>query len=122
MAEDFGDRKMRARKLVVIESPYAGNVARNEEYARACMSDSIARGEAPFLSHLLYTQVLDDLDEEERKTGIQCGFAWSERADLVAVYTDLGISPGMYAGIERAAHAGQATEYRKVRGVPWSWE
>lgn len=41
-------------RLVVVESPYAGDVKRNEEYARRAMADCLARGEAPFASHLLW--------------------------------------------------------------------
>lgn len=54
--------------LVLLESPYAGNVELNVTYARACMRDCLKRGEAPFASHLLYTQpgVLDDLVPNER--------------------------------------------------------
>ena len=53
---------------VIVESPYAGDVERNERYARACIRDCLLRGEAPFASHLLYTQagVLDDTIKEER--------------------------------------------------------
>ena len=39
--------------LVIIESPYMGNVKSNVAYARKCMSDSLLRGESPFASHLL---------------------------------------------------------------------
>ena len=48
--------------LVLLESPYAGDIEANLSYARACMRDCFERGEAPFASHLLYTQmgVLDD--------------------------------------------------------------
>ena len=54
-------------ELVVLESPFAGNVEMNIHYARACMADCLARGEAPFASHLLYTQpgILDDDIPEE---------------------------------------------------------
>ena len=43
-------------RRVIIESPYAGFVKRNEDYARECLRDSLMRGEAPIASHLLYTQ------------------------------------------------------------------
>ena len=67
--------------LVILESPYAGGThlpidmrerdkQRNILYARACMKDCLNKGEAPFLSHLLYTQVLDDDVKEERALGI----------------------------------------------------
>ena len=70
-------------RRVVIESPYAGDTARNEAYARACMADCLMRGEAPFASHLLYTQdgVLDDGDEAQRKLGMEAGFRWAKCAD-----------------------------------------
>jgi len=35
-------------RRVIVESPYAGDVARNVEYARACVRDSLQRGEAPY--------------------------------------------------------------------------
>ena len=83
------------RKRVVIESPYAGDIQRNLAYAKLAMADSIYRGEAPYASHLLYTQILHDEDPEERKLGIDMGRAWIEAADLVAFYVDFGFSPGM---------------------------
>ena len=43
-------------RLVILESPYAGDVAANVKYARRCVRDSLSRGEAPIASHLLYTQ------------------------------------------------------------------
>jgi hypothetical protein len=84
-------------KRVIIESPFAGDVDRNRRYLRACMADSLARDEAPFASHGLYTQegVLDDTVPAERKRGIEAGYAWWEGADLVAFYIDLGWSDGM---------------------------
>lgn len=105
-------------KAVVIESPYAGDVETNLEYLAACMADCIKRGEAPFASHGLYTMkgVLRDEVPEERRKGIEAGFVWSERADLVAVYIDRGISPGMREGAIRALRADQHLEYRSLSG------
>ena len=106
-------------KKVIIESPYSGDVVRNTDYARACLLDSLKRGEAPFASHLLYTQVLNDLDEYEREMGMKAGFVYTlKAADLVAVYTDLGISNGMEAGITMAEMGGVEIEYRTLEG----WE
>ena len=103
-------------KLVIIESPYAGDIERNVEYARTCMADSLARGEAPFASHLIYTQpgILRDEIPGERELGINAGFAWGKAAELTAVYEDLGYSRGMRAGIEAAKEAGRPIEYRKI--------
>lgn len=102
--------------LVVIESPYAGNIELNLRYLRACMADCLARGEAPFASHGLYTQpgVLDDSDEKQRKFGIEAGFAWRHVASKTVVYTDLGISAGMQYGIRDAENGNRAIEYRSI--------
>ena len=91
-------------RRVIIESPYAGDVERNLRYLRACMRDSLLRGEAPFASHGLYTQpgVLDDHDSGQRSMGIEAGFAWWAGAVRVVFCTDLGWSRGMIAALERA--------------------
>lgn len=91
-------------RRVIVESPYAGDVERNLRYLRACLRDSLLRGEAPFASHGLYTQpgVLDDHDQEQRRMGIEAGFAWWEGADAIVFYLDLGISNGMDAAFRRA--------------------
>ena len=56
---------------VIIESPYFGDVEKNLEYARRCLSDSLGREEAAFASHLLYTQVLNDEIQDERLLGMK---------------------------------------------------
>jgi hypothetical protein len=101
-------------RRVVVESPYAGDVARNVAYARAAVRDSVLRGEAPVASHLLFTQpgILRDGVPEERALGITAGHAWIEVADLVAVYTDLGISIGMMEGIKKAEKLDILVVYR----------
>lgn len=105
-------------RLVVIESPFAGEIERNIRYARAAMNDSLSRGEAPFASHLLYTQpgILDDSLPSARARGIEAGFLWGRIASLTAVYTNLGLSAGMRLGIERAEKDGREIEYRKIDG------
>lgn len=105
-----------ARKpLVVIESPYSGDVERNEEYGRACLFDSLRRGEAPLASHLLYTQVLDDRWPPDREMGIEAGLAWYRVAEKCVVYGDRGISRGMIEGIERAKRLGVPVEFRNIK-------
>lgn len=102
-------------RRVVIESPYSGQVQRNEEYARAAMADCLDRGEACIASHLLITQVYNDLDPEQRAAGIAAGHAWIPVADALVVYEDYGISSGMAQGIAFAAQQeGVEIEYRKI--------
>jgi len=118
---------------VIIESPYAGNfscgikwidkivnyfiILQNKRYARKCMHDCFSRSEAPYASHLLYTQpgILNDNNYIERKKGIEAGFVWRKGATVIAVYTDKGISKGMKQGIARALLEGRKIEYRKLR-------
>ena len=101
-------------RLVIVESPYAGDVDANIEYARECVADCLRRGEAPFASHLLYTQVLDDALASERALGIEAGLRWGERADATVVYIDRGISRGMREGINAAVRDGRLVEYRTL--------
>ncbi|WP_197022729.1 hypothetical protein [Hyphomicrobium sp. 802] len=104
-------------RLVIVETPYAGDIEANVTYARLAMRDSIERGEAPFASHLLYTQpgILRDEKPAERALGIAAGFAWGRNADATIVYVDRGISPGMKQGIKDAEAAGRPVEYRCVK-------
>lgn len=109
---------------VIVESPYGSKdpatIARNLRYLRACMLDCLARGEAPFASHALYTQpgVLLDSDPDEREKGIEAGLVWGEVAQKTVVYTDLGISRGMQYGIANARARGRPYEIRQIGG----WE
>jgi hypothetical protein len=107
-------------RRVIMESPFAGANAwqrwRNRRYARRCLIDALSRGEAPLASHMLYTQVLDDALAHERTLGIRAGLQWLPHADATVVYTDRGISAGMYKGIDAAERAGIPVEYRSLRG------
>lgn len=116
------EEKLRAGAApVILESPYGGDedtVTRNVAYARACMRDSLLRGESPFAAHLLYTQpdVLVDELPAERKLGIKAGFAWRPFAYTTVVYIDLGITPGMQEGIDDSLARGISVEHRSLEG------
>jgi hypothetical protein len=112
-------------RLVVIESPYSSSngypIETNVQYARAAMRDCLHRGEAPYASHLLYTQpnVLRDEVPADRELGMAAGFAWGAKADCVVVYTDLGVTAGMTMGIEKAQARGIKIEYRTIARGSW---
>jgi hypothetical protein len=112
---DVREEKMRR---VILESPYRGidpeETAVNVRYAKACMLDSLRRGESPLASHLLWPGILDDADPAERAAGIAAGLAWGPVADATVVYVDRGISPGMMQGIVRAHNEGRPMERRKL--------
>jgi len=99
---------------VYLESPYAGNVERNVEYAKRCMLDCISRDETPYVSHLLLTQVLDDTIPHERELGIACGNAMRDGCHCTVVYLDYGVSKGMAYGIEDSVHKGIHVEKRFI--------
>lgn len=107
-------------KLVYVESPFKGEnlelTARNVYYVRICVRDCLKRGEAPYASHLFFTQagILNDAIQEERDLGIAAGQAMGDKFDLRAVYQDFGISRGMQYGIERAKKLDQPIEHRKI--------
>lgn len=106
---------------VVLESPFAGITSEvhegNVAYARFCLRDMlVVHHEAPFASHLLYTQprVFNDGDPKERNLGIAAGFTWRRQAKYTAVYTDRGISYGMELGIQDALSINQPIIYRTL--------
>ena len=102
-------------RLVVLESPFKGDIERNKAYLDECIHDCIINHkDSPFASHKLYTDSLDDGDEVERDIGIKCGLAWGEWAQAVVVYTDYGISDGMKTGIAHYESMGIPVEYREL--------
>jgi len=115
---------------VYVESPYSGSNPqewqRNIEYARYILQDCLLRGEAPFISHLLYTQaphvgfVADDDPKHQllgRKQAIDLAFQWRSKANKTVVYTDFGITRGMKFGIEHAEAMKNPIEYRTIPDI-----
>lgn len=101
-------------KCVILESPYAGDVARNLAYAHDCVRDCLRRGESPYASHIMLTTATDDTIPEQRSAGINAGLCWAARADAVVVYTDYGLSPGMLHALNVHEAAGRKIEYRTL--------
>lgn len=58
---------------VYIASPYAGDVEGNIAFAVRCCRYAIQQGEIPIAPHLLYSQILDDNNLEERSIGLSFG-------------------------------------------------
>lgn len=109
-------------KPVVIESPYAGanliERRENELYAQRALDDSLARDEAPFASHLLYPQVLDDNVPAQRRQGIDGQLAWIDLARSIVVYCDRGFSPGMIHAIRHCLRQGYEIVIRTIASPP----
>lgn len=100
------------KPFTVIESPFSAptidGLVRNVQYTMLAVRDSLNRGEAPYASHLFYTQMLDDNNAAERQLGMDAGLTICQHADQTAAYIDLGTSRGMEYGIEAARKAGRA--------------
>lgn len=105
-------------RRVIIESPFAGDVAGNLRYLRACMRDCLLRGESPYAGHALYTQegVLRDDVPDERALGIAAGFEWRDAAATTIFYCDRGWSSGMKAASADVHAKGLAYEIRYLGG------
>lgn len=111
------------RPLVIVESPFAAangrSVADHLIYLRRCLRHSFDQGEAPFASHALYPFFLDDSKPDEREAGIRMGYSfWDILApssgDLIAFYTDLGMSPGMQRALKRCDEMLMRFEIRNI--------
>jgi hypothetical protein len=101
-------------KPVILESPYAGEVALNLAYVHRCVLHALSSGEAPFASHLLYTTALDDNDPDGRSRGMAAGHSWRKLVDTCVVYLDRGLSPGMIEGIRASFQLGHVIISRNI--------
>lgn len=81
----------------------------------------VNHNEAPYASHLLYTQehVLDDTVPEERTLGINAGFVWRGMTGKTVFYTDLGMSGGMELGMADLEKKGLPYERRTLPTDLW---
>lgn len=109
-------------KVVYIASPLSGEIEQNLRFARQACRYAIAEGTAPFAPHLLYTQMLDDTDPEERQAGIDMGKRILERCDELWLCGDR-ISPGMAEEKEFAESLGipvRSVSAEEIQGMELS--
>lgn len=88
-------------KLIYVASPYAGDVEGNTVFAKKACRHVMEQGHAFFAPHLLYPQLLDDTDPQERQAGLDMGLAMLPKCDELWCYGD-HISSGMHMEIEEA--------------------
>jgi hypothetical protein len=92
----------------------------NIQYARLALQDSLERGESPFASHLLYTQVWAETDEL-RAAGIMAAERFRIFSDKLVLCQDLGVSTGMSFAKEQIDPARV-----EMRNLPlpkdWRWQ
>jgi hypothetical protein len=107
---------MSSIKLVILESPYAGEVNANVAYARRAANDCAQRLESVAASHLLFTQFMNDHDPVQRELGIKLGLAWRRVADYSVFYTDRGWSKGMLDALDSAIRENREFRLRSMDG------
>lgn len=105
-------------KRVILESPFAGDFARNKVYLQLCICWCLAHDLAPFASHQMYTEALDDTNPAERTLGITAGFAWWDAAEEILFFTDFGMSPGMWKAYERCVATQKPYSYIHLAEQP----
>lgn len=98
------------RKTVCVESPLKGDLPKNLEYARQCLRYVLDKGHAPFASHLLYTQVLDDRVKWQRDKSLNAGIDFGRLCEERWFFTGLGMSEGMKLALNSANEVGQHIE------------
>ena len=92
-------------KLIYVASPYAGDIEQNTAFARKACRHVMNEGHAFFAPHLLYPQLLEDSNPQERQLGLDMGLAMLPRCDELWCYGDR-ISHGMHLEIEEAVRIG----------------
>lgn len=92
-------------KLIYMASPYAGDIEKNTEFAKRACRHVMNEGHAFFAPHLLYPQLLNDANPQERQTGLAMGLAVLPRCDELWCYGE-HISHGMLLEIQEADRLG----------------
>ena len=92
----IGDFKM---KVIYVASPLSGNMELNQKRARVYCKYVKDKGFVPYAPHLLFTQFMNDEQEEDRKQAIIMNAEMLSRCDELWVFNDFGISKGMRAEI-----------------------
>lgn len=108
-AEERAAREAAAyRPLVYICSPYAGNIEKNTDRARAFSRFAVEKKYIPIAPHLLCPQYLNE--ETERWLGLKMGIVFMGKCEEIWVFGDV-ISEGMAAEIERATKMRKKIRY-----------
>jgi len=113
--------------IVILESPYSGDIQRNIAYGQRIMADSRERGEIVIMPHLLWTQhheapnhFVSDYDEKYeikncgREKSLEQIKILRTIADKVIFYTDYGMSSGMVHGLEDCKQRNIEYEFRTI--------
>ena len=103
------------RRKIYVASRYAGDVDANVAAAITYCRRVIDEGHMPVASHLLYPQILNDNDPEERDLGLLFGLALLRMCDEVWVFGS--VSPGVAQEIEEAKRLKKQIRYFEEVGA-----
>ena len=98
------------RPLVYICSPYADDILNNERKARRYCRFAIRENTIPIASHLLYPQLLNENDPEDRRLGLFFGLVLLTKCEECWVFGNR-ISNGMAQEISKARKRGIPVRY-----------
>ena len=116
-AEWEKETEIKNRPRAYVVSRYAGDVERNVAAAIECCRFLIDEKRIPLASHLLYPQMLDDGNPEERHLGTMFGLSLLTCCDEVWVFMrNNEISAGMRREIEEAKRLGKRIHYQEIAG------
>lgn len=88
-------------KKIYVASPYAGDTLKNTEFAKDACRFVLKQGHAFFCPHLLYPNILDEHNPQERQLGLDMGIAMLESCDELWCFGE-SISHGMMLEIAQA--------------------
>ncbi len=125
-------------KVVLIETPYSGDIEGNIAFCRKCMLDSWKKKEIPIATHLLWTNFHGDFVADDDKDNTVMGREWAlqcgdmlrhKKTDLVVFYIDKGWSSGMKHAMEQCLRRNIPREIRyldpnhpsayRLKDIPW---
>lgn len=103
------------RRKIYVASRYAGDVDANVAAAVTYCRHVIDEGYMPVASHLLYPQILNDNNPEERELGLLFGLSLLAACDEVWVFGT--VSPGVAQEIEEAKRLKKQIRYFEKVGA-----
>lgn len=103
------------RRKIYVASRYAGDVDANVAAAVTYCRHVIDEGYMPVASHLLYPQILNDNNPEERELGLLFGLSLLAVCDEVWVFGT--VSPGVAREIEEAKRLKKQIRYFEEVGA-----
>ena len=106
----MGQAELKERPKVYIVSRYAGDVENNVASAIRYCRFAINKKKMPIAAHLLYPQIVDDNNPDEREIGTMYGLALLALCDEVWCF-GATLSSGMEQEIKEAKRLGKPIKY-----------